>query len=338
MAGTLSPAKFSHIFEEIQQTKIDPIQVLKNHRLLTESERKRITGADDLALEKAINAGAKVIEQKDYPESLQVVDHTPPALFYRGSLDCLNAPCVAIVGTRRATTYGLAVAQKFSERLAKVGLTIISGGASGIDTAAHRGALDVGGKTAAVMGTGIDKVFPATNHRLFDEIAQKNGVLVSQFACGATTEPAFFIQRNELIAALADAVLVIEAPEKSGALRTAGVAANLNRPVFVVPGSISLENYRGSHALIRDGATLVDHPDQVFEAFEIVPDAEEDPETAELSDVQRQILEVVSDQPMAAEKIIAMTGLETSEVLGELTMMEIDGWLIRDGIGYSRKP
>lgn len=338
MAGTLSPAKFSHILEEIQQTKIDPIQVLKNHRLLTESERKRISGADDLALEKAINAGAMVIEQQDYPESLQVVDHTPPALFYRGSLDCLNAPCVAIVGTRRATTYGLAVAQKFSERLAKVGLTIISGGASGIDTAAHRGALDVGGKTAAVMGTGIDKVFPATNHRLFDEIAQKNGVLVSQFACGAATDPAFFIQRNELIAALADAVLVIEAPEKSGALRTAGVAANLNRPVFVVPGSISLENYRGSHALIRDGATLVDHPDQIFEAFEIVPDVEEDPETAELSDIQRQILEVVSDQPMAAEKIIAMTGLETSEVLGELTMMEIDGWLIRDGIGYSRKP
>jgi len=338
LAGTLSPAKFSLIFEEIQQTKIDPVQVLKNHRLLTDSERKRISGADDLALEKAINAGAKILEKASFPESLQVVYHTPPALFYRGSLDCLNAPCVAIVGTRRATTYGLAVAQKFSERLAKVGLTIVSGGASGIDSAAHRGALDVGGKTAAVMGTGIDKVFPASNHRLFEEISQKSGVLISQFACGATTDPAFFIQRNELIASLADAVLVIEAPEKSGALRTAGVAANLSRPVFVVPGSISLENYRGSHALIRDGATLVDHPDQIFEAFEIMADAEPDAELNELSDIQRQIMEVVGDQPIAAEKIIALTGLDTSEVLGELTMMEIDGWLIRDGIGYSRRP
>lgn len=294
-------------------------------------------GADPKALERAIAHGARVWESQDYPDTLLEAGLVPPAVWVRGEPDLFHRPTVAIVGTRSATTYGKAVAQKFAERLAACGITIVSGGALGIDAAAHTGALSVGGKTAAVMATGIDGCYPHNHRGLFDQIGEK-GCLVSQFGCGTKPDQFRFLARNQLIAALSDAVLVVEAPEVSGALRTAGDAANLNRMVFVVPGNISLTNFRGSHGLIRDGAMLVDHPDQVIESLGLEASPEAVIDSSVLPTEQRAIIQVLGDDPISSELIVDKTGLAASVVLSELTLLEMEGLILRDGIGYARKP
>lgn len=288
-------------------------------------------------LERALEQGARVWESKEYSETFKDAGQIPPAIWIRGDTSVLAAPSVAIVGTRSATTYGKAVAQKFAERLAKCGVTIVSGGALGIDHAAHTGALSVGGKTVAVMATGIEGAYPNNHRGLFQQIAE-SGCLISQFACGTKPDHFRFLQRNQLIAALSDAVLVVEAPEVSGALRTAGAAADLNRMVFVVPGNISLTNFRGSHALIRDGAMLVDHPDQIIESLGIEAVPEQESAVEDLPEVQRAIVTILGDEPISSEMIVDKTGLDVAVVSSELTLLEMDGVILRDGIGYARKP
>lgn len=321
----------------MKSSRLDPIAKLKASDIWTPAERERIERADSAALEKALGAGANVWELENFSETLLAAGQIPPALFVRGDTACLHAPTVAIVGTRRASTYGKAVAQKFAERLASVGVTVISGGAFGIDVAAHQGALSAGGKTVAVLASGIDVVYPSPHRGVFDQIAAQ-GCLVSQFACGVKPEKYRFLQRNELVAALADATLVIEAPEASGALRTAGAAAGINRDVFVVPGNISNLNFRGSHGLIRDGAMLVDHPDQILESMGIEAPPEPEPSLSQLTPTQQRLLEQLGDEPLPVEALVEKTGLDAADLLGELTMMEIEGLILRDGIGYARRP
>lgn len=293
--------------------------------------------SDPVALERALRAGAFVLERTEYPDTLAEAGQIPPAIFVRGDVAAMNAPTVAIVGTRAATTYGKAVAQKFAERLAGAGVTIISGGALGIDHAAHTGAIVAGGRTVAVMATGIDGIYPHGHQGLFNQIAER-GCLVSQFACGVKPDRYRFLMRNELMAAMSDAVLVIEAPERSGSLRTAGAAADLNRMVFVVPANISYTNFRGSHALIRDGAMLVDHPDQILESLGLDSEPEQLTDLSQLTEAQVKIWAILGDEPLSSELIVAKTNLDAGDVLSELTILEVEGLIIRDGIGYSRRP
>ncbi|MBL8059113.1 MAG: DNA-protecting protein DprA [Chthonomonas sp.] len=337
MASEAPPKRAVVICQEIAESRLDPIVALKQSPHLTDAERKKLLAASSSDLERALGMGAKVWERPDYSPTLADAGQIPQALWVRGNPSALHAPTVAIVGTRSATTYGKAVAQKFAERLAKCGVTIISGGALGIDHAAHTGALQAGGKTAAVMATGIEGTYPHNHRGLFQQIAE-TGCLISQFACGTKPDHYRFLQRNQLIAALSDAVLVVEAPEVSGALRTAGAAADLNRMVFVVPGNISLTNFRGSHALIRDGAMLVDHPDQVLETLGIEGGPTEEALIEDLPAPQRAIIAVLGDDPISSEVIVDKTGLDVSVVSSELTLLELDGIILRDGIGYARKP
>lgn len=337
LASEVAPVKADLVLRDIGESKLDAIAVLRGSPHLTSGEKERMLRADPVALERALESGARVLERKDYPETLAESGRTSPALFVRGDTDCLSNPSIAIVGTRAASTYGKAAAQKFAERLAASGITILSGGAYGIDHAAHQGALAVGGKTGAVLATGVDVAYPHQHRSLFDHIAG-NGCLISQFACGVKPDRYRFLMRNELMAALADAVLVIEAPETSGALRTAGAANELNRLVFVVPANISNPNFRGSHALIRDGAMLVDHPDQILESMGIEASEEAMSSLDHLSEPQRRILAILGDDPLSSEMIVAKTDLDAGDVLGELTMLEMEGLILRDGIGYARKP
>jgi DNA processing protein len=241
---------------------------------------------------------------------------------------------VAIVGSRRATPYGLEVAGALAADLAARGVTIVSGLARGIDAAAHRGALAAGGRTLAVLGCGIDLMYPAEHRALAEEIA-RHGAVVSQFPPGTPPLPGCFAARNRTLAGLALGVVVVEAAERSGALGTAGFAADLGREVFAVPGRITSPTSAGAHRLIREGATLLqDWMDVVQEL----------PESARRAVLTRAVRSTLSPRPSAAtpegrvlalldaeeprdiEAVIAGAGGEAPRVAAALVALEVEGW------------
>ena len=281
-----------------------------------------------------LSPGARLLEEDGYSEALRE-GQGPPAIVVDGDASALQATCVAVVGTRGASAYGKACAQKFAEAFGRAGVTVVSGGALGVDAAAHSGALAGGGRTAAVLAGGVDNVYPAVHSGLFARI-RASGCLVSQFACGVKPEAHKFLLRNDLIAALCAAVLVVEAPPKSGALRTAATAADLGREVFVVPATIDNRAYWGSFNLLRDGATLAYHPDQVLDSLGVsaAPAAALAPPEG---DAER-ILSALSLDPVDVERLMERTGLDASAVLAELTMLEIDGRVMRHAGGYALRP
>lgn len=310
---------------------------LRSHRLLSPTEQKRLAAEKPERLIAALRAGVQAVGFSQFPEILKNWPDNPPGLFAWGDWKALQHPTVGIVGTRRATTYGKAVATKFAEAFARAGVTVVSGGAIGIDAAAHKGVLAAHGRTAAVLAGGVDTLYPALHRGLFQQIREGGGCLVSQFACGTKPDGYRFLARNVLIAALSEVVLVVEAPERSGSLYTANRANELGRQVFVVPANIENVNFRGSHALIRDGATLVDHPDQVLEVLGVSPQAEMAKDEP-VGGVAKSILGVLSTSPLPIEFIIERTGLPQSDVVSELTMLELEGRIIHDAGGYAVKP
>jgi DNA processing protein len=199
-----------------------------------------------------------------YPQALLTIADPPPALFFRGRSELLNRPALAIVGSRNATAQGRETAEGFARALSAAGLTIVSGLAQGIDAAAHRGGLAAPAASVAVIGTGIDRVYPAANRDLTHRLAVEGGVL-SEFALGTPPLPANFPRRNRLISGLARGVLVVEATLASGSLITARFAVEQNRDVFAIPGSIHSTFSKGSHRLIKEGAKLVESAQDVLE-------------------------------------------------------------------------
>ena len=197
------------------------------------------------------------IDSPLYPSLLRTISDPPPILFIAGDLTCLNQPQLAIVGSRNPTAGGCGHAQAFAEDLTRAGLMVTSGLALGIDTAAHRGALQAGGKTIAVTGNGLDSIYPTRNKELAGEIAQ-HGAIVSEFPPGTPPLAANFPRRNRIISGLSVGTLVIEAAIRSGSLITARLAAEQGREVFAIPGSINNPMAKGCHRLIRDGAALVE--------------------------------------------------------------------------------
>lgn len=210
-------------------------------------------------LKKAEKYGVRIITPCDaaYPDALRDAPGHPLALYVKGDASALAMPSVAIVGTRRATPYGLAQAERFAEGLAADGWMVLSGLALGIDAAAHKGALAAGGRTVGVLGSALDRFYPEENRTLAREIAAKGGAVVSEFPFGRDPDTTTFPQRNHVVAALARGVLAIEAPAKSGTLITASIAADLGRVVMAVPGRVDGRSSAGCLNLIRDGARLV---------------------------------------------------------------------------------
>lgn len=336
LAAEMNPARAQALLAELERLRVEPLSWLQSEARLSKTESEKVRKARFDRLEKVLAQGAGVIAGPMLPNPLVDTKAPPPALFVWGKSEVLYEPCLAIVGTRAASAYGRAAAMKFAEHLAQSGLTIVSGGALGIDAAAHKGALAVGGKTIAVLGTGIDDVYPLAHRGLFQQI-RESGCLVSQFAVGAKVMPHTFKARNFVVAALSSGVLVVEAPEKSGALGTAGIANELGRPVFVVPANIDNGNFRGSHALIRDGAILVDHPDQVLEALGFEPRGMEHL-SHDLDERQSLIVEALTEGPLAPEVLSARTGLSPEAILTELTLLELDGIVLQDSGRYLLKP
>jgi DNA processing protein len=266
-----------------------------------------------------------------YPALLGTIP-SPPRLEVRGSIEPSDSLAVAIVGSRRATPYGLEVAEALAAELAARGVTIVSGLARGIDTAAHRGALHGGGRTVAVLGNGIDIVYPPENRALARDI-ESHGAVVSQFARGTIPLPFNFPTRNRTIAGLALGVVVVEAGERSGALITASAAGELGREVFAVPGRITSEASRGPHGLLRDGAILVrDWADIVQELPEPWRRAVRAP-AAGSAETERAVTGTEAvvlaalrpDEPLHIEELTALVALTPGRLASALVTLELEG-------------
>ncbi len=216
------------------------------------------------------NDGFNAVSQDGpgYPSLLREIYDPPPLLYFTGDLQVLHKPCLAVVGSRRHTTYGREIAHKFAAKLAACGFTIVSGLARGIDTWAHQGVLTTSGFTAAVLGCGLDICYPPENMSLMKRIGHQ-GIVLSEFPPGSEPAPQNFPRRNRLISGLSLGTLVVEASEKSGALITASFALEQGREVFAVPGSIANPCSQGCHRLIKEGAKLVDGVDSILEEIPV---------------------------------------------------------------------
>jgi DNA processing protein len=266
----------------------------------------------------------------DYPKSLFEIPDPPPFLYIKGELRS-HELSIAIVGSRRATSYGLMTTGKLAEELASHGVCIVSGMARGVDTAAHKGALQAGGRTVGVLGCGVDKIYPPENRSLFVEMSDK-GCLVSEFPLGTLPLAENFPRRNRIISGLSSGVLVVEAAEKSGSLITAQYALEHGRDVYAVPGNISFATSRGCNRLIKQGAKLVDCVEDILEelpggspAFSDAPLFQRPSRTFALTPKEAAIFELLARSPLHIDDIISQTELTAGEVSSMLLHLELKG-------------
>ena len=291
--------------------------------------------ANDLRWLKKHGNHMLAIDDDLYPPLLKQINSPPPILFITGNPDVLLQPQLAVVGSRNATPVGLKNTQSFCDSLARSHITITSGMALGVDGQAHRAALDAGGNTIAVMGTGLDIVYPAKHKSLAHGIAQ-NGALVSEFPVGTKAHAHNFPQRNRIICGLSLGTLVIEAGVQSGTLITARQTMEINRPVMAIPGSIHSPTAKGCHLLIKQGAKLVESAEEIIE--ELIPLAQslslqikekldlldKKPYITVESDGQEHLLSLVCYEPTPIDEIINKSGLTAQEVSSALLLLELE--------------
>jgi DNA processing protein len=274
-----------------------------------------------------------------YPIKLNHIYDRPPFLYVRGNLN-KDDTNIAIVGSRLASTYGKYTTERISRELALKGLTIVSGMARGIDSTAHRGALAAHGRTVAVLGSGLDVIYPPENKKLFAEIVE-NGAVISEFPLGTPPRSANFPTRNRIISGMSYGVVIVEAGEKSGSLITARLALEQGREVFAVPGSIDAAGSRGTNKLIKQGAKLIENTDDILE--EILPQVEKTlvlkphsianseaiaAKSSEIfSAVDQKIIDFISGGRVHIDDLISSTGLSSADILSALTMLELKGFV-----------
>lgn len=276
------------------------------------------------------------LADEDYPRLLLETPDPPPILFAKGQLSCLQQPSIAIVGSRNPTAQGEKNAHDFAMLLAEFGFTIVSGLAIGIDAAAHRGALASNGKTIAVVGTGLDIVYPAKHRELAHEII-KQGLLISEFSLGTPSLPQNFVQRNRVISGLSMGCLVVEASLQSGSLITAKFATEQDRDVFAIPGSIHSPQSKGCHQLIKQGAKLVDAVQDIVHELKsehfvslaamplkknFTPAKNTSPE--EIPHADKALLDLMSFEPVTVEYLLQHSGLTSDTLSSILISLELD--------------
>lgn len=259
-----------------------------------------------------------------YPRVLLEIADPPPLLYVKGRLDLLNHPGFAIVGSRNATAQGMSNAEAFAGTLSNAGLTIISGLALGIDTAAHRGGLSGPASTIAVVGTGLDVVYPARNRELAHQVAAR-GTLISEFALGTPAVASNFPRRNRLICGLSRGVLVVEAAVSSGSLITARLAADQGREVFAIPGSIHSPLAKGCHALIKQGAKLVESAQDVLEELGESPAQAAHDTGSDNDPLHDPLLAHIGFDPVDVDSLQQRSGLDAAAISSALTALELTG-------------
>ena len=280
------------------------------------------------------NAGVDVLTWDDprYPERLMAINDPPPVLYIRGALRTDDDWAVAMVGTRHASAYGREAAHLIAGELARAGATLVSGLARGIDTQAHRAALEAGGRTLAVLGSGVDIIYPWENLKLAEEIIA-HGALISEYALGTQPEASNFPPRNRIISGLSRGVVVVEAGEQSGALITANYAADQGRDVFAVPGSIFQRSCQGTNRLIRDGATPVLSANDILQALNLtsVPQQVEAHMLFPTDATEAVLLDQLADDPAHVDAVSQATGLPIATVTSTLALMELKGMVRHTG-------
>jgi DNA processing protein len=260
----------------------------------------------------------------DYPCSLKIYEDSPVVLYAKGEIDCLHQMSVALVGSRAASFYGCKSARSFAQAFVQAGMMVVSGLARGIDTAAHQGSLEAGGKTIAVIGCGFNHMYPKENYPLMETISRR-GVVVSEFACAMPPLKQNFPWRNRIISALSLATVVIEAGSKSGALITADYALSQNKDVFVVPSNIDTETALGSNQLIQDGARVALNPDDVLSQIKAghVPRANGQGTLLLLSDEQSRVYPHITCQPVHLDDLARQSGLNISSLMNITLSLEL---------------
>ncbi len=344
-----------HAIFDASDSELDSIPVFQSRHLVT--LRKPEYEATDRQLTWYQRHGVRLLlpSHPEFPPALNTVPDPPPFLFIRGSLAEMKANGVGIVGSRHATPYGRGVSERIGRELAAQGVTVVSGGAVGIDSAAHRGAVSAGGRTVAVLGCGLDVDYPRENRELFEKIVECGGALVSEYSLGAQPEAWRFPLRNRIISGMCLGVLVVEAPQKSGALITASYAAEQGRTLMAVPGNIDRPSSVGSNELLRLGAVPILKTDDILEAVGLVRlPARPEHQTAfqlmeaaggpaarkaepaapkvsfpALPEPQQKLLRILSQTPLHVDALAQQCGMTASEAGVEMTFLELDGLVRR---------
>lgn len=280
-------------------------------------------------------------QNPQYPQILHEISAAPPILFVRGDATALSSMQLAMVGSRNPTPAGVEIACQFAHELSKIGLTIISGLALGIDAASHQGALNAKGLTVAVMGNGIDQIYPLRHKKLAEQILEQNGAIISEFPTGVRALAANFPRRNRIISGLSIGVLVVEAAVQSGSLITAKYALEQGREIFAIPGSIHNPMAKGCHALIRQGAKLVESIQDIIDELEPLKKHVEEAakplvKKKPLEKAYARLVECVGFEVTSVDTIIRLSSLAAEKVSAMLTLLEIEGYVLAVGGGYVR--
>ena len=311
--------------------------------------RREIDVAAELALCRQNGVGLLVASQPEYPQQLRTIYDPPGVLFVRGQVLAVDGLAVAIVGTRHATPYGLAQAERLAAGLARAGYTIVSGLARGIDAAAHRGALKAGGRTLAVLGSGVLNIYPPEHVQLADEVITQGAVL-SENPPRSPPLAGAFPQRNRIVTGLSLGVIVVEAADRSGALISARHAMEQGREVFAVPGRVDSRMSKGCHRLIRDGAKLVETVDDVLEELGplAAPTQAVSTETGDrreirhpvelqLNEPEQAVLAAIGDENISIDEVVVASGLPVQNVLSILSVLEMRRLIRRIGGSQVRR-
>ena len=317
----------------------DPV-TLQNIRGITDRARKSVLKGPDmprarrmLEIIEGLGGWVMTFMDDDYPEGLSAISDRPALLYGQGNRQALSAPCVAVVGSRAASSYGIRAAAQIASGLASEGICVVSGLALGIDSAAHSATVRAGGVTVAVTGCGPDVIYPRQNVRLAREILEK-GAIITEYPPGTQPEARFFPARNRIISGLAMGVVVVEASRRSGSLITASLALEQGREVVAVPGSIYSMKSAGTHWLIKQGAAPVTGVDDVLEAmgtgFDISQQRRQESNESEavpagLGELEQRLWMTLEDYPRHIDDLAASAGLSASEVASMLLQMELSG-------------
>ena len=304
----------------------------------------------ELALAGDVGAAVLCLGDPAYPQPLKLIDDPPPVLYVRGELAEADAVALGVVGSRRCTHYGLEQAERFGGLLGRAGFSVISGGARGIDSAAHRGALTAGGRTIAVMGCGLANIYPPENLKLFDRmVAEGRGAVISELPMQVEVKAANFPRRNRIISGMSLGVLVVEAARRSGSLITARLAAEQGKEVFAVPGRVDSPFSQGTNALIADGATMATDLEDILGALDRVGEALKSagaveaakpaPPRPELTDEEARLMGSLAEAELSLDELVRRTALPAAKATAAMTMLAIKGLVkqLPGGVFAARK-
>ena len=305
-----------------------------NDKLIQNFLNLRSSVSLELIWEQICQKGIKVLtwEDEGYPDRLREIPQSPPVIYVKGELLPKDDWSVAIVGTRRLTAYGRQVTEKIAERMAQAGVTVVSGLARGVDGIGHRAALDSGGRTIAVLGSGLDQIYPPEHRKLAERIVRK-GALVTDYPLGTKPEASNFPPRNRIISGLSLATVIVEAGRRSGALITADFAAEQGKDVFAVPGNIFSPKSLGTNKLIQEGAQVLLNPQEILETLDLtrINELSEARTILPTNATEAELFSVLTHEPMHVDEIRNLTELSIETVTATLALMELKGMVRQVG-------